>query len=322
MTDPEQKQLNVFYERHLVGFISSRNHVDLTFQYSPEWTARSDAFPISVSLPLNAPIPQDASNFFFVNLLPEENIRRRTCEKLGISEGNHFELLRRIGGDCAGALTISDANDFGLPPPKPPRYILIEPDQLAEWSTGNQYAFTQVAGAPQVRLSLAGAQDKLPVKFDGQNFFVPVGSTPSTHILKFSSHFSHLPENETFTTLLAKTIGLPVVDIRLHPTSQSRIAVVKRYDRHKVDGELRRIHQEDFCQALGIHPEQKYQQEGGPDLKACANLIKQTCSVPILELDKLLRWVLFNWLVHNADAHAKNISLLFSGGTTTLAPLL
>ncbi|MEL7498752.1 MAG: type II toxin-antitoxin system HipA family toxin [Planctomycetota bacterium] len=311
--------LHVYFENELVGQIAINDEAKLRFAYAKSWLENKKSFPISVSIPLvERVIDGGVSNNFFVNLLPEERIRKRTCEKLGISEGNNYELLRRIGGDCAGALTIVEE---GKQPPKSRNvYKQITKEQLAGWSKGDQYAFAEVTGDEDVRLSLAGAQDKLPVTFDGKDFYLPKGNSPSTHILKFASHFSHLPENETFTTMLAKAAGVETVDIVLFQTSKSRIAVVKRYDRIERDGSYTRIHQEDFCQALGMHPNEKYQQEGGPSLKQCIDLIKNVCSVPVVELEKVIRWTMFNWLVYNADAHAKNISLLFVDGNTIIAP--
>ncbi len=312
-------KLNVYFDDQLIGKISTTDGISIQFSYAEIWLENETAFPISVSIPLTAaPIHNKLANNFFVNLLPEERIRKRTCEKLGISEGNNYELLKLIGGDCAGALTILEEGK--QPPRKQDNYQPISEKQLAKWSQGDQYAFAEVAGADDVRLSLAGAQDKLPVKVVDGKFFLPTGNSPSTHILKFASHFSHLPENETFTTMLGRAVGVETVDIELYQTSKSRIAVVKRYDRMQVDGVYTRIHQEDFCQALGKHPQEKYQQEGGPTLKHCIELIKDVCSVPASELEKLIRWTMFNWLVYNADAHAKNISLMFVNGQTKLTP--
>ena len=315
-----QQKLDVYFETQLVGKIASADGVGMNFSYADSWRNDKASFPISVSIPLNAPsIENEAANNFFANLLPEEQVRRRTCKKLGISEGNHFELLKRIGGDCAGALTIVQEN--AKPPTLQDEYTPISELQLADWSKGDQYAFAQVAGEQDVRLSLAGAQDKLPVKVvNGQQFYLPTGNSPSTQILKFASHFSHLPENETFTTMLARAVGVDTVDISLYQTDEARIAVIQRYDRQINNQQCKRIHQEDFCQALGVHPERKYQQEGGPRLQDCINLIKDACSVPLIELEKFIRWTLFNWLAFNADAHAKNISLLFVDGQTKLAP--
>ena len=318
-TIANKPNLDVYFDQQLIGQISTADGVNIQFSYLESWLKNETSFPISVSIPLTAdPIKNETANNFFVNLLPEERIRKRTCEKLGISEGNNYELLKRIGGDCAGALTIVEG---GVQPlNKQNDYEPISRQQLANWSRGDQYAFSQVAGDDDVRLSLAGAQDKLPVKVVGEDFFLPKGDSPSTHILKFASHFSHLPENETFTTMLGRAIGVETVNISLHKTSKSRIAVVERYDRIENNGVYTRTHQEDFCQALGMHPKEKYQQEGGPNLKKCIELIKNVCSVPAVELEKLIRWTMFNWLAYNADAHAKNISLLFIDGKTELTP--
>ena len=318
--DSNVQKLDVYFETQLVGKITSNDGVGMQFSYADSWRNSNASFPISNSIPLDADtIEGDVTNNFFVNLLPEERVRIRTCKKLGISEGNHFELLKRIGGDCAGALTIVD--EGARPPTQQDDYEPITETQLAAWSEGDQYAFAEVAGDDDVRLSLAGAQDKLPVKvIDGPQFYLPKGNSPSTQILKFASHFSHLPENETFTTMLARAAGVDTVDIALYQTSESRIAVIERYDRIESSGKFTRIHQEDFCQALGVHPERKYQQEGGPSLKDCIELIKEVCSFPIVELERFIRWTLFNWLAYNADAHAKNISLLFIDGQTKLAP--
>ena len=313
-------KLNVYFEAQLIGQISKSDGVSIQFSYLESWLNSEKPFPISVSIPLTSNhIDNETAINFFVNLLPEERIRKRTCEKLGISEGNNYELLRRIGGDCAGALTILEEGT--KPFSSQNEYKPITEKQLTDWSKGDQYAFAEVAGDDNVRLSLAGAQDKLPVKVvDGEHFFLPKGNSPSTHILKFASHFSHLPENETFTTMLGRAAGLETVNIELYQTGKSRIAVVQRYDRIENDGVYIRTHQEDFCQSLGMHPKEKHQQEGGPSLKKCIELIKNVCSVPAVELEKLIRWTLFNWLAYNADAHAKNISLLFTDGRTTLTP--
>lgn len=312
-------KLHVFFLDELVGSVERGGSGKMHFEYEGSWLESSNAFPISVSLPLNNELfSQEAAGNFFANLLPEAHVRRRICKKLGISEGNDFELLNAIGGDCAGALTLT-TNDS--PPPLKQDYEPITDEQLASWSIGAPDAFSAVTGQQGVRLSLAGAQDKLPVMYQAGKFLLPVGNSPSTHILKFASRdYSHLPENETFVTMLAEAIGLPTVSIELVPTDKSRIAVVARYDREANSDSYSRIHQEDFCQALGINPNNKYEKEGGPGFADCVALIKQACTVPIIEIDKLIRWSLFNLMVHNADAHGKNLSLIFRGRTTELTP--
>ncbi len=311
-------QLHVFFRQELVGSINHERG-KIGFAYDSSWRESESAFPISVALPLHGEgFKQETAACFFANLLPEANVRRRICKKLGISEGNDFELLKAIGGDCAGALTLS-ANDSI--PPTTFAYEPISAEQLADWSVGAPDAFSAVAGQDGIRLSLAGAQDKLPVAIEDGKFLLPTGNSPSTHILKFSSRdYSHLPENEVFVAKLATAVGLPAVEIELFETAKSRIAVVKRYDREAGTQGPLRIHQEDFCQAIGISPINKYEKEGGPGFSDCASLIKATCTIPALEINKLLNWSVFNLLVHNADAHGKNLSLLFHNRETSLTP--
>ncbi len=333
--------LFVHYERQLIGQLTPLNSGQMEFRYHEAWAHSPSAFPISISLPLDGTFSPSARHHYFANLLPEANVRQQICRSLGISNANDFQLLKAIGGDCAGALTITSQQQLD-PTPLRPRYEPISDEQLAQWSVGTPDAFSAITGQNEVRLSLAGAQDKLPVHLEGENVFIPVGGTPSTYLLKFASPFySHLPENETFVSLLARAVDLPVVEVGLRHTAKARIAVIARYDRigdrpklspnNQVSGssgeqtaragEYRRVHQEDFCQALGIGPLQKYEKEGGPGLKRCADVIRQHTSFPLIELQKLLRWTIFNLLVGNADAHGKNLSLLYNPeGGLSLAP--
>ena len=162
MNDVKKNELNVYFQAQLVGTISPDDEAKINFEYENSWVENDNSFPISISLPLNAEqTNQESANNFFVNLLPEERIRARTCKKFGISDGNNFELLRRIGAECAGALTI-------LPTEEKPKvdeyeYETITETRLVKWSQGDGNAFAEEAGENNVRLSLAGAQDKMPV---------------------------------------------------------------------------------------------------------------------------------------------------------------
>lgn len=316
------ERLFVHYQLHTIGELSQSESTPMQFKYKADWTRTAGAFPISLSLPLDGAFTTSASNYFFANLLPEANVRQQICRSLGISTSNDFQLLKAIGGECAGALAITASSEPDSSE-SPPRYEAVNEEQLGLWSVGTPDAFSAVTGQNGVRLSLAGAQDKLPVHIDGDQILIPVGGTASTHILKFASPFySHLPENETFVTLLAGAVGLPVVNISLRQTIRARVAVVTRYDRIPCEGGYRRLHQEDLCQALGIGPSNKYEKEGGPSLKQCAEIIRRHTSFPLVDLQTLLRWALFNLLIGNADAHGKNLSLLYdANGAPRLAPL-
>ena len=313
--------LNVHFESRLVGHITVDEEIKMGFQYAPSWLDDETSFPVSLSMPLRTEAwAAPTSHNFFANLLPEANVRERVCGKLKISPGNDFELLKAIGGDCAGALTVSPKDRSGFDAES--SATRISEAQLAEWSTGTVDAFSAVSGEGSVRLSLAGAQDKLPIRIENDEYLLPQDNLASTHLLKFASpYFSHLPENEAFTTTLATELGLNAVNVELLQTSKARVLVIERYDRAKQRNEWTRLHQEDCCQALGISHLQKYEKEGGPSFKQCADLLRSHSSMPALEIDQLIRWAIFNLIVGNSDAHGKNLSILYGlDGSISLSP--
>jgi len=165
-------------------------------------------------------------------------------------------------------------------------------------------------------LSLAGAQNKLPVFVDGDKLFLPRGSASSSHILKPQiPEFPNTVENEAFCMRLAGQVGLPVPKTRIW---DGKAFLIERYDR--TGKNPRRLHQEDFCQALGFGYDQKYQSEGGPGLKDCFALIEEHSAEPAVDKGRLIRWNVFNALIGNCDAHAKNLSLLYAEDGIRLAP--
>ena len=180
-----------------------------------------------------------------------------------------------------------------------------------------------------MRLSLAGAQDKIAVKVSGKQISIPLGGAPSTHILKPAhEHFAGLVFNEVMCLRLANAAGLPAAGAEAGSIEEIDYALVERYDRKLVQTsagvDYERLHQEDFCQALGIVPENKYQNEGGPSLKHCFDLLREVSSAPVIDLQRLLDAVIFNYLIGNHDAHGKNFSLLYDqeeGREARLAPL-
>jgi len=172
-----------------------------------------------------------------------------------------------------------------------------------------------------LRLSLAGAQQKLPVFFRDGKFYLPHGSCPSSHILKPEiPGFEGIVENEAFCMRLAAECGLPVPPATMikgkHP-----VYMVKRYDRRQDDkGQLLRIHQEDFCQALGYSYSNKYEADGGPGLQQCFALLNEHSTQPAPDKRLMLQWTVFNYLIGNCDAHAKNLSMTVSRAEYRLAP--
>lgn len=308
--------LCVFYEGRLVGRITP-GEGGMAFAYDRAWLDARDAFAISLSLPLDGAFDDRRAMRFFANLLPEANVRTLVCRRLGISEGNDFALLAAIGGECAGALTILPE---GVDPlEQSSEYEVLPRRKLADLAARYE-ALPAVDGTGRARLSLAGAQDKLPVKLDGDRILLPLGSSPSTHILKFPNRdYRHLPANEVVVMQLAHAVGLPVVRTKWLAIGDEGLCLVERYDRVQEDDAIRRVHQEDLCQALGVAASSKYEDEGGPSFADVVTLVRDHSVAPLDDVDALVRWLAFDAIVGNADGHAKNLSLVRREGLR-LAP--
>lgn len=318
--DMRKSSLNVYVDNQKVGVIHADSNSRMSFSYSTCWLENHRGYPISISLPLTPDtfLPEKAHGFF-ANLLPEGLLREHLVRNLGISAGNDFELLSRIGGECAGALWIG----AGVPPlPEEQRYDPISEAELYEliMTSGVYSAFV---GTGKARLSLAGAQDKLPVLIKDDTILLPLYWAPSTHILKFPNRdYRDLPENEALITSLANHIGLQSVEARLYRIRDIKTCLVSRYDRIKIaDDVIQRLHQEDICQSMGLPSSMKYEIEGGPSFSQCYQFIREVSTEPIIDCDQLLKWLVFNLLIGNADAHGKNLSLLYhADGSIRLAP--
>jgi serine/threonine-protein kinase HipA len=309
--------LNVYYRDQVCGRLSLDEARRFVFAYDPEWLGWPDAFPLSLSLSLRPEAyADDTARPFFANLLPEGELRRLIARQFHLSVENVYGLLERIGGDCAGAISI-------FPPQE-------KPDGRSGYRALDEEGLHHVlkelpmrpflAGEEGIRLSLAGAQNKLPVYIERDTIFIAEGNSPSTHILKLPiPDFEGTVENEFFCMTLARGMGLPVPDVVIR-RNRDILLVVTRYDRVKgPNGAVLRLHQEDFCQALGILPDQKYEAEGGPSLPDCFSIIKRYSIRPAKDQQALLGWVIFNFLIGNADAHAKNLSLMLTGPGPRLA---
>jgi len=168
----------------------------------------------------------------------------------------------------------------------------------------------------ELRLSLSDAQNKIPIYLKNNNFYLPVGIAPSSYILKPQNlNFKDMVQNEYFCMLLGEAVGLPVPKFFIWKSEKHIAYIVERYDRvKKKDGSLTRIHQEDLCQALGCMPDQKYETGGGPGLADSYRLIEAHSLKPVLDKQALIKWVIFNCIIGNADAHGKNLSFIGTGG--------
>ncbi|MFU8781058.1 MAG: type II toxin-antitoxin system HipA family toxin [Kiritimatiellia bacterium] len=312
--------LSVYLRSEPVGTLAQDESGMLQFTYASEWLDRDDATPLSRMLPLSpAPYAHKVARCFFAGILPEQGPRRVIAGILGISEGNDFAMLERIGGECAGAISLFPEGQSPLPVESRVQ-TLDERDLVAIMDELPRRPL--LAGEEGIRLSLAGAQDKLPVFMDADRIALPLGNTPSTHILKPEpSHFPGLVANEAFCMDLARRVGLTVAGTTVRMIGATPCIVVSRYDRESGPDGTIRLHQEDLCQALGRPPERKYQQEGGPTVRECVALLREWSTTPVLDILAFVDALIFNLLIGNADAHGKNYSMIYAAGTRRLAPL-
>src|SRR5580704_2826970 len=309
------RTLDVYLQNDLVGHLVQDDGGDMSFQYVETWLDRSGATPLSQSLPLRKErFRRKQCRGFFAGILPEEIKREIVARNLGISARNDYAMLERIGGECAGAVTFV-AHGQGLPERNYGYRQLSEKELTAILKELPRRPL--LAGDDGIRLSLAGAQDKVAVRIEDGKVSLPLGGAPSTHILKPAvERFDGVVFNEALCMKLAAATGLSAAAVETRNFEGIDYLVVDRYDRiHRTaasgEPQLERLHQEDFCQALGIVSEQKYQKEGGPSLKQCFALLREISSAPVIDLARLLDAVIYNHLVGNNDAHGKNFALLY-----------
>lgn len=315
--------LDVFLNGKLAGTLRRKANGNLQFRYDKTYI-EAGGMPLSLNLPLQTrAFPHRACLAFFGNLLPEEDVRAQVALTTGISAGNDYALLERLGGDVAGAVTLLPAGEYEEG---------SEPDGLEVLSTARlDELLTELPERPlaadeagEIRISLAGAQSKLPVVAADDGFALPIGSGhPTTHILKPEpSRFPGLVANEFFCMRLAEEVGLGVAHVERDATESGLpFLIVSRYDRDLTQEPIRRLHQEDLCQALGKLYFEKYQAEGGPGVAETIKLIDDASAIPALDREKFWLALAFNVLIGNCDAHGKNYSLLYDSRAPTLAPL-
>jgi len=318
--------LDVFFHDERVGRLQRLPGAKLRFQYAESWVDDGSA-PLSLSLPLRAePFEDQECRPFFSGLLPEGAFLKAIARRFRVPAGNPFAMLAEIGGECAGAVSLTQTGA------EPPSLGSSNPDWLDERRLGLLLA--ELPDRPLlsdpggddggIRLSLAGSQDKLPVLWRDERAGITRGHPPSTHILKVPPDWiDELVANEAYCMALASAAGLSTAEVRPIAAGGSEGLLVYRYDRTGADdgGEIHRVHQEDFCQALGYDPEEKYQAYGGPSVAECAALIRGHSAGPGSDILAFLDALIFNLLIGNADAHSKNYSLILEGGESPrLAP--
>jgi serine/threonine-protein kinase HipA len=301
------------------------------FSYAADWKdyALSPNFPIATRK-FEDTRDTKPVEWFFENLLPEGRLRELIAFRDRIDARDTWALLIRHGQDTAGALSlIPEGFDVA------PEEILVP---LARQALQEKIEASRARNLPlmasweEIRMSLAGAQEKLGLRIDVHGaMFLPEGSAPSTHIVKpenASADFPYCPANEFFCMRLAHELKLPVPAVGLLHVPEP-LYVIERFDRvpleqsaEKLAGtRFGRIHQIDLCQALGVAPSKKYESEGGLGLHHLFGVIRGTfIDRPIVAVHAVVQWVVFNYLIGNLDAHAKNIAFLVRGQKAAVAP--
>ncbi len=306
----------------------------MRFEYSREWIEGGRP-PISQSLPLDGRADPEAATAFFGGLLPEGVPRRLIARSSGISEGNDFALLAELGWDCAGAVSVYRHGQPPLPDGNGDDVKWLNGDELAQVIDELPRRPMLFDDDGEVRLSLAGAQDKLPVVV-GSDGRIGLGGrrsgtgrgtarTPSTHILKLPiERLEGTVVNEAFALSLLNRIGANAVEASPRTVNGRQFLLVRRYDRRAAgagsSSTQQRLHQEDFCQALGVPSDRKYESEGGPGQADCFDLIRRASGRRAPDVTALLDAAGFNFLIGNHDAHGKNFSLLYTPQKAQLAP--
>ncbi len=284
----------------------------------------------SAPRPLSMSMPLDKNTYgnryceaFFGGLLPESTKARTIIGRLfEVNPNNSFNLLSAIGYDCAGAVSIQETSDPIISTDT--REIRGEPldEKMLNRYLKELPTRPLLAHLGEIRISLAGAQDKAALCVIKDKLCLPVEDSPSTHILKPPIlQLESSVHNEYFCLKLAQAIGIPAANVQIRKALDVVYLLVERYDRQFIGmHKVKRIHQEDFCQASGIVSTSKYQVDGGPNIKQCFDLLYNTAS-PALSRKQFLDLIIFNYLIGNADAHAKNFAFLYpEDGIVKFAP--
>jgi len=313
-------ELPAYFEQRLIGTIAVGSNGS-SFTYDRHWLDMRGAFPISTTMPLLE--GRYAPRIFqpwAANLLPESVQLRTVGQLLGTAPGDIIGLLSAIGRDTAGALSIGKFGGTSLL-----HWRAIERQEDLERVIDELPNKPFLVGEEGVSMSLAGVQSKLAVAVDESGrICIPLEGSPSTHILKpDAQRLWGGVQNEAFCLCLAKRLGIQTPQVTTGKAGARTYLLVTRYDRIFTNGRWRRLHQEDFCQALGKPPSAKYEtnQTGirGPTLTDMFD-VTRTLMLPT-EIVRLLDMIVFNVIACNTDAHAKNYSIMINANRVALAPL-
>ncbi|MGE0628551.1 MAG: type II toxin-antitoxin system HipA family toxin [Hyphomicrobiaceae bacterium] len=320
-------ELSVVLSGRIVGVVRQDKRGRLKFTYDDAWRGARGAYPLSVSMPLAASEHgHDLIDAFLWGLLPDnELVLDRWAKKFQVSARNAFALISQVGEDCAGAAQFvrQDRLKAVLEGEKGEIEWLDDKDVASRLKSLREDHAAWRRPGDTGQFSLAGAQPKTALLLQDGKWGLPSGRIATTHILKPpTGDFDGHAENEHFCLMLARALGLPVASSTVMHFGDEVAFVAERYDRRAVGRGIIRIHQEDMCQAFGVPPTKKYENEGGPSISAIVGLLREHSGAAQDDVQVFIDAVAFNWLVGGTDAHAKNYSILIgAGGRIRLAPL-
>lgn len=302
-----------------------------SFSYASDW----NGYALSPCFPLETQNYRDSGDarlveWFFENLLPEGRLRELIASRDRIDPRDTWALLVRHGQDTAGALSLLPEETAATQVDQEFLVPLSHEALQAKIEESRTRNLPLMASWDDIRMSLAGAQEKLGLRIDAHGaMFLPEGTAASTHIVKpenASADFPFCPANEFFCMRLAAELKVPVpaVDLKHLPEP---LYVIERFDRESAEvksvagSAIRRLHQIDLCQALGVSPSKKYESEGGLGLHHLFEVLRGAfIDRPIVAANSAVQWIAFNYLIGNLDAHAKNIAFLMRGQKAAVAP--
>lgn len=320
------KELEVYLEINselvLVGEICGNSYMDASFTYCEEYLRKEAARPISFSLPLKSePFSKLETRNYFEGLLPEGFSRRAVANYVKVSEDDYLAILESLGRECLGALVIINKGE----PWVKGEYIKLSEEEVAKLAAEGASKSTEIL--TETHLSLTGASGKVGLYYDEKEktWYLPKGIKASTHIVKQSHvRLERIVLNEFFCMNVAKKLGIDIPEtfiVNIGDGKDSEVLfATKRYDRKlAADGGCTenhaspmRLHQEDFCQALGIPASEKYEHDNQEYMKKMFELIRRVSSNPLEDQLKLWDMIVVNYLIGNTDCHIKYYSLIYS----------
>jgi serine/threonine-protein kinase HipA len=320
--------LTVVLDDEVAGTLTRLPGGRLRFDYQEQYREHAAATPLSLSMPIQVRShPDRVVTPWLQGLLPDNDaVLTRWAREFHASASSPFSLLSTpVGRDCAGAVRFAAPDRVHELMERPGEVAWMTDDDVADRLRQLRADATSWLGRTFTgQFSLAGAQAKTALLLEGGRWGVPSGSTATSHIFKPAvAGLDDHDLNEHLCLDAARRAGLVVARTRVARFGEESAIVVDRYDRRLLDGRLLRVHQEDVCQALGVPPSRKYQNEGGPSATGIARLIRTAMPARVAEEStwRFLDALAWNWLIAGTAAHAKNYSLLLAGGQVRLAPL-